>query len=186
MCKSEPVELDNLLILQTSYRNSGEMYAIFAALQWFLVRLWHISNFRPMKIDWTHAKICITRFHVVTQQLYTPELHVHWIKSIWLFEKVPKGDIQVINCPGFYQIVRDYVGFSELCRIMRRRWNYAILHPRIIPWGLHRHNDLAKIPITTQESSQIATNSMRLWNSDGQGTWITPSQVTQAVGTSVW
>ena len=96
----------------------------------------HIK-FPTNEIDWTHAKICITRFHVVTQQPYTPELHVYWMKSIWMFEKVPKGDIHVINYPEFYQIVQDYVGFSELYGIMRRRRNYAIPHPRIIPWGLH-------------------------------------------------
>ena len=97
---------------------------------------WHKSNFRPTKSDWTHAKICITRFHVVTQQLFTPELHVYWMKSTRMFEKVPRHDIQVIDCSEFYQIVRDYVAFSELCGIMRRRQNYAIPRPRIIPWGL--------------------------------------------------
>ena len=39
VCESEPVELENLLILQTSHRLSGEMYVKFAALQWFLARL---------------------------------------------------------------------------------------------------------------------------------------------------
>ena len=39
VCEYEPVELENLLILQTSHRLSGEMYVIFAALQWFLVQL---------------------------------------------------------------------------------------------------------------------------------------------------
>ena len=27
---------------------------------------------RPMKIDWIHSKICIIRFHVVAEQLYSP------------------------------------------------------------------------------------------------------------------
>ena len=39
------------------------------------------------------------------------------MKSIQMFEKVPKGDIQVIDCSEFYQIVQDYVAFSELCGI---------------------------------------------------------------------
>ena len=54
-----------------------------------------------------------------------------------MFEKVPKGDIQVFNCPAFYQLLRDYAGFSELCGIMQRSWNYAIPHPCLIPWGVH-------------------------------------------------
>ena len=31
-----------------------------------------------------------------------------------MFEKVPKDDIQVIDCSEFSQIVRDYAAFSEL------------------------------------------------------------------------
>ena len=81
---------------------------------------WHISNFRPMKIDWTCTKICIMGFHVVTQQLsYTPELHVYWIKSIWMFEKVPKDDIHVIDCSEFYQIMRDLWDFPNYAEKMK-------------------------------------------------------------------
>ena len=32
--------------------------------------------------------------------------------NVW---KIPKDDIQVIDCSEFCQIMRDYVGFSELC-----------------------------------------------------------------------
>ena len=40
------------------------------------------------------------------------------MKSIWMFEKVPKGDIQVINCPDFiklYGIMQDFPNYVGLC-----------------------------------------------------------------------
>ena len=49
------------------------------------------------------------------------------MKSIWMFEKVPKGDIQVIDCSEFYQIMRDlrhFPNYAGLCgedEIMRFR-----------------------------------------------------------------
>ena len=63
-----------------------------------------------MKSDWTQAKICLT------QQLFTPELHAYWMKSIRMFEKVPK-----------YQkvISRIAMNFIKLCGIMRHFRNYA-------------------------------------------------------------
>ena len=85
---------------------------------------WHILNFRPMKIDWTCAKICIMRFHVVTQQLsYTPELHVDgWNRYECLkkYQKMISRSLIALNFTklcgicGIFQIMRDYVEM-KLC-----------------------------------------------------------------------
>ena len=131
-------------IIQTFWRNVCNIRC-FAMVS--CTTRWHISNFRPMKIDWTHAKICITRFHIVTQQLYTPEVHVCWIWN--RYERLKKYQ-KVISMS---LIAPDFI---KLCGIMRRKWNYAIPHPCIIPWGLY-------IQVDQREREEFTKSAKIMW-----------------------
>ena len=137
VCESEPVELENLLILQTSHRLSGEMYVIFAALQWFLARLggtYRISD------QWKLTEPALKLHNEISCCHATA---VVYSRTLCLLEEIDMNVWKSTKrwCPGHWLLwiltnYAGFAGFSKLCRIMRRSWNYAIPHPRIILWSL--------------------------------------------------
>ena len=105
-------------IIQTFWRNVRNIRC-FAMVS--CATRWHMSNFRPMKIDWTHAKICITRFHVVTQHCILPNfIFIGWHRYECLkkYQKMISRSLIALNfiklC-GIFRIMRDYAEKMKLC-----------------------------------------------------------------------
>ena len=107
-----------LFILQTLYRHSGEMYVIFAALQWFLARLGgtyqnptNENRLNPLQNLHNEISCCpATAVH--------PELHVdgwNWYECLKKYQKVISRSL----------IARILSNCMGLCRIFRIMWDCA-------------------------------------------------------------